>query len=81
MAGLSIVKKEMHYVYLDLGDREYCTVAIPSEIDKAKSADISPKPPKSQIKSNGRIKRGGSNSPLRPLFEQQTSVGGPICCI
>ena len=29
VAALSIVKKEMHYVYLDLGNRQYCTVAIP----------------------------------------------------
>ena len=29
IAALSIVKKEMHYVYLDLGNRQYCTVAIP----------------------------------------------------
>ena len=30
-AALSIVKKEMHYVYLDLGNRTYCTVAIPRD--------------------------------------------------
>lgn len=29
VAALSIVRKEMHYVYLDLGNRQYCTVAIP----------------------------------------------------
>ena len=29
IAALSIIKKEMNYVYLDLGNREYCTVAIP----------------------------------------------------
>ena len=29
IASLSIIKKEMNYVYLDLGNREYCTVAIP----------------------------------------------------
>ena len=31
MAAVSIVKKEMHYVYLDMGGRTYCTVAIPRE--------------------------------------------------
>ena len=29
VAALSIVRKEMHYVYLDLGNKQYCTVAIP----------------------------------------------------
>lgn len=33
MAAVSIVKKEMHYVYLDMGGRTYCTVAIPREND------------------------------------------------
>jgi len=34
IAALSIVKKEMHYVYLDLGNRQFCTVAIPRAGDQ-----------------------------------------------
>jgi hypothetical protein len=29
IAALNIIKKEMHYVYLDLGKKQYCTVALP----------------------------------------------------
>ena len=39
IAGLSIVKKEMHYVYLDLGNRTFCTLAIPQESPAEHTAD------------------------------------------
>ena len=29
VAAISIIKKEMHYVYVELSHRQYCTVAIP----------------------------------------------------
>ena len=67
LAGLSIVKKEMHYVYLDLGNRTFCTVVIPRD-----NAD--------DAADTVTAKRGRDQSPLRPLFEQST-VGGAICCI
>jgi hypothetical protein len=31
--ALSIVQKEVHYVYLDLGKKQYCTVALPQNKD------------------------------------------------
>ena len=33
VAALSIVKKELHYVYVDLGNRQFCTLAIPRGAD------------------------------------------------
>ena len=57
IAALSIIKKEMHYVYLDLGNRQYCTVAIPRGADDERSLD----------------NEGFDHSPLRPLFEQGSS--------
>ena len=65
-AALSIVKKEMHYVYLDLGNRTFCTVAIPRENDQDDGY------------GSGREQ---DHSPLRPLFEQTATTGGAICCI
>ena len=53
IAAISIVKKEMNYVYLDLGGREYCTVAIPREEEDAGALD----------------NEGFDHSPLRPLFD------------
>ena len=29
LLALNIIQKEMHYVYLDLGKKQYCTVALP----------------------------------------------------
>ena len=29
--GLNIIEKELHYVYLDLGKKQYCTVALPKK--------------------------------------------------
>ncbi|CDW75572.1 UNKNOWN [Stylonychia lemnae] len=34
LVGLSIIQKEMHYVYLDLGKKQYCTVALPKNGNK-----------------------------------------------
>ena len=67
IAALSIVKKEMHYVYLELGNRQYCTVAIPrgSDDDQAQNGALDG-PDHDQ-------------SPLKPLFEQSTGAG--ICCL
>ena len=56
IAALSIVKKEMHYVYLDLGNRQYCTVAIP----RGEEGD-----PQNQ---SGLDNEGFDHSPLKPLF-------------
>ena len=67
LAGLSIVKKEMHYVYLDLGNRTYCTVAIPRDNTDDTADTVDPN-------------RRRNQSPLRPLFDQ-TPTGGAICCI
>ena len=67
LAGLSIVKKEMHYVYLDLGNRTYCTVAIPRDNTDDAADTVDPN-------------RRRNQSPLRPLFDQ-TPTGGAICCI
>jgi len=66
IAAISIVKKEMHYVYLDLGNRQYCTVAIPRGGD--------------DNNNNSLDNEGFDHSPLRPLFEQGTSHG-VMCCI
>jgi len=59
------VKKEMHYVYLDLGDRTFCTLAIPRG---------------NTVEEGGEL-RDEDHSPLRPLFEQTAPIGGAICCI
>ena len=56
IAALSIIKKEMHYVYLDLGNRQYCTVAIPRG-EEGNSQD-----------GNGLDNDGFDHSPLKPLF-------------
>jgi len=29
VAAVTIIQKEMHYVYIDLGKKQYCTVALP----------------------------------------------------
>mmetsp|Transcript_40405 Transcript_40405/g.38893 ORF Transcript_40405/g.38893 Transcript_40405/m.38893 type:complete len:163 (+) Transcript_40405:211-699(+) len=29
IVALNVIKKELHYVYLDLGKKQYCTVALP----------------------------------------------------
>ena len=73
IAALSIVKKEMHYVYLDLGNRQYCTVAIPRGKDEAEEQD--------GRGSGGLDNDGFDHSPLRPLFNQNNQVGRGICCI
>jgi WD40 repeat protein len=29
VAAVTIIQKEMHYVYIDMGKKQYCTVALP----------------------------------------------------
>ena len=73
IAALSIVKKEMHYVYLDLGNRQYCTVAIPRGNEDAEDRE--------DDGSRGLDNDGFDHSPLRPLFNQNNQPSGGICCI
>ncbi len=34
LTAISLIKKEMHYVYLDLGKKQFCTVALPKNGSK-----------------------------------------------
>eukprot|EP00347_Sterkiella_histriomuscorum_P017818 403347867 len=36
--AISVIQKEMHYVYLDLGKRQYCTVALPANANRQTKA-------------------------------------------
>ena len=39
LVAISIIKKQMHYVYIDLGNKQYCTVAIPKENGECEDDD------------------------------------------
>jgi len=43
LSAMTMEKKEKHYVYLDLGRKQFCTVAIPHEKRRADQNDFDDK--------------------------------------